>query len=77
MSNILDFQKFKQEKDRELKAKQLYNKLRGELPNPVIHKKDEYDYTFLQLLDIFLQEEYPEAFWRFDLFLEKIEKDKK
>jgi hypothetical protein len=82
MADILDFQKYKKIRDEENKKKELYKKL-TETPNTTINRGNNFDnyyyfnYNFLQLLDIFMREEYPEAFIKFDHFLEKIDKDKK
>jgi hypothetical protein len=63
MNNVINFQDYKEKlKEAELKA-ELIKKLNTKM------NKDEVDYTFLQILDLFCQRHQPDIYWRFELFI--------
>lgn len=37
--------------------------------------RHRFDLDFLELVDLFMQEHYPEYSWKFDLFVDKIDKE--
>lgn len=61
MGEIVSFNKFKEAYELKLKKAALIEEFRK--------TKDEADYTFLQILDLFCQKHQPDIYWRFELFI--------
>lgn len=67
-AEIIDFAKYKNEKENNKKIALKIKEIRK------LKNKQEFDITFLELVDIFMQREYPDYYWRFGKFLEEFEK---
>lgn len=65
MGEIVSFNEFKEEQKLKPKQTMLIEEFKKE------KDKDEADYTFLQLLDLFCQKYQPDIYWRFDLFIKE------
>lgn len=66
-AEIIDFAKYKNEKENNKKIALKIKEIRK------LKNKQEFDITFLELVDIFMQREYPDYYWRFEHFLNEIE----
>ena len=63
MCEVISLAQYKKEKELKAKRKLAVNNLAR------ISDKEEFNYQFLKILDLFIKKNYPDAFWRFDLFL--------
>lgn len=67
MGELVDFIQYKQEIEQNLKIAEkkavLIKKMTKE------KRREEADYIFLQILDLFCQKYYPDIYQRFDLFI--------
>lgn len=75
---------------RNVEVKKAYDKVRKEHANKIkvelidlaeitlvinsLQERHEFDMNFLELIDLFMQEQYPDFSWKFDLWLDEIEK---
>ncbi len=70
--NISHFRSAKQDQIRKTLPKiQALEKVEARKLSP----SEQYNYEFYCLVDLFLHEHYPEAFWKFNVWLEQINKE--
>lgn len=88
MNNLIDFTKVIKEKQEKERARVAYNDLKRveyrdysklthqQLINHIhaLQIRHDFDLGFLMLIDIFMQKNYPEYSWRFDIFLDEVDK---
>lgn len=68
--NFIEAKKvIEQEKVKSNKKKKILEKIEKDKQSD----SAKFNYAFYQLVDCFLQEEFPDAFWKFGVWLNKIE----
>ena len=73
MNNIINLTEVKKLIEKDKKRKERKKKALGKLTKK--NRKDivKFNHDFYKLVDMFLEETYPEAFWRFDVWLDEID----
>lgn len=74
-AQIINLSKFKAEKEVEAEKKRVKIEALERVEEKKAANKEEYNLEFWELVDLFMREHYPEAAWRFDLWLDNIEKE--
>lgn len=66
---IIDFNEYKEKKDRQEEILKQYREVREKK----FDSPKEFDLSFLALVDMFMQENYPDYYWRFEIFLDELD----
>jgi hypothetical protein len=67
MCEIVDLIKYKEEQEEKLQLEITKTMLIKKMISEEL--KEEAEYTFLEILDLFCHKYYPDIYWKFDLFI--------
>lgn len=73
---VINLQDYKKKKKEERKIITTRTKALRSLENNNSKGAYNYNYHFYKLVDLFMQEHYPDYAWKFDIWLEQILKQK-
>lgn len=71
---VINFQQYKDKKELEAVYQKKCIRLMDELKKE--EEREEFDLKFLELVDLFMTKYYPDYYWKFDIFLNEIQKKK-